>query len=83
MERNAQSFVKNPRPNLSAEALTPRQRAVVGLLAEGKTMREAALLLNLTPRGAVFHKYRVKRKVNLKTTADLIRFAIKSGILVF
>jgi DNA-binding CsgD family transcriptional regulator len=45
-------------------------------------MREAAFLLNLTPRGVAFHKYDVMHKLNLKTTADLIRFAIESGILV-
>ena len=82
MERDAQSFEEDPRPKLSAKALTPRQREVVGLLAEGKTMREAGLILNLTPRTVAFHKYRIMHRQNLKTTADLIHFAIKSRILV-
>jgi two-component system nitrate/nitrite response regulator NarL len=76
-----QSFVDNPRPKLSSKSLTPRQREVVGLLVEGKTMKETALLLNLTPSGVAFHKYDVMHKLNLKTTADLIRFAIECGIL--
>jgi DNA-binding CsgD family transcriptional regulator len=82
MERDTQSFKEDPRPKLRAKALTLRQREVVGLLAEGKTMREVALILNVTPRTVAFHKYRIMRRQNLKTTADLIQFAIKSHILV-
>ncbi len=44
-------------------------------------MSEAALLLNLTKSGVAFHKYRVMQKLNLKSNADLIRFAIQSRIL--
>lgn len=77
-----QSFVNNPRPKQSAKSLTPRQREVVSLLAEGKSMKEVASVLNVTPRTVAFHKYRVMRELNLKTTADLIQFAIKTRILV-
>jgi DNA-binding CsgD family transcriptional regulator len=82
MKRDTQPFLKNRRSELSAEILTARQREVVGLLSEGRTVREAAFLLNLTPRGVAFHKYKVMRKLNLKRNADLIRFAIESRILV-
>jgi DNA-binding CsgD family transcriptional regulator len=82
MVQDVRPFGSDPRPKLSAKRLTRRQREVIGLLAEGKTMKEAALLLNLTARGVAFHKYQVMRVLNLKTTADLIKFAIKSGILV-
>jgi DNA-binding NarL/FixJ family response regulator len=77
-----QSFVNNPRPKASAKSLTPRQREVVGLLAEGKSMKEVASVLNVTPRTVAFHKYRVMRELNLRTTADLIQFAIRARILV-
>lgn len=77
-----QSFVNNPSPKQSAKSLTPRQREVVGLLAEGKSMKEVASVLNVTPRTVAFHKYRVMRELNLRTTADLIQFAIKARILV-
>jgi DNA-binding NarL/FixJ family response regulator len=77
-----QVFVNNPRPRRSAKTLTPRQREVVGLLAEGKSMKEVASVLNVTPRTVAFHKYRVMRELNLKTNAELIQFAIKSRILV-
>jgi len=72
----------NPRPKARAKALTPRQREVVVLLAEGKSMKEIASVLNVTPRTIAFHKYRVMRELNLKTTADLIQFAIKARILI-
>lgn len=77
-----QSFVDNPRPNLSAKSLTPRQREVLELLARGKTTKEIALVLNLTPRGVEFHKHNVMRKLNVNKAAHLIRFAIESGILI-
>ena len=76
------AFIKNPRPKNRAKMLTPRQREVVQLLAEGKSMKEVASVLNVTPRTVAFHKYRVMEELSLRTTADLIQFAIKSRIVV-
>ena len=76
------AFINNPGPRARAKTLTPRQREVVQLLAEGKSMKEVADVLNVTPRTVAFHKYRIMEELSLKTTADLIQFAIKSGILV-
>lgn len=76
------SFIKNPAVKGQAKHLTPRQREVVQLLAEGKSMKEVASVLNVTPRTVAFHKYRVMEELNLATTAELIQFAIKSRILV-
>jgi DNA-binding NarL/FixJ family response regulator len=76
------AFIKNPRPRNQAKMLTPRQREVVQLLAEGKSMKEVATVLNVTPRTVAFHKYRVMEELSLKTTADLIQFAIKARIVV-
>lgn len=76
------TFIKNPRAKGRAKALTPRQREVVQLLAEGKSMKEVATVLKVTPRTVAFHKYRVMEELNLATTAELIQFAIKSRILV-
>jgi DNA-binding NarL/FixJ family response regulator len=76
------SFIKNPRPKERAKTLTPRQREVVQLLAEGKSMKEVASVLNVTPRTVAFHKYRVMEELHLETTAELIQFAIKSRILI-
>lgn len=76
------SFINNPEPKARDKTLTPRQREVVHLLAEGRSMKEVATVLNVTPRTVAFHKYRVMEVLNLKTTADLIQYAIKSRILV-
>lgn len=76
------SFIKNPDAKGQAKSLTPRQREVVQLLAEGKSMKEAADVLNVKERTVAFHKYRVMEKLNLGTSAELVQFAIKSRILV-
>ena len=61
--------------------LTPKQRIVLQLLAEGKSMKEAAAALNLTPRAVAFHKYRMMEQLNLKSTAELIRYAVRHHIV--
>jgi DNA-binding NarL/FixJ family response regulator len=76
------AFINNPNPKDRAKALTPRQREVVQLLAEGKSMKEVASVLNVTPRTVAFHKYRVMEELNLQSTAELVQFAMKSRILV-
>lgn len=76
------AFTDNPQPKEHAKKLTPRQREVVQLLAAGKSMKEAACVLNVTPRTVAFHKYRVMALLGLKTSADLIHFAIRSRILL-
>jgi DNA-binding NarL/FixJ family response regulator len=62
-------------------ALTPRQREVVALLADGLSMKEAAAKLGVTPRTIAFHKYRVMNDQGLGSNAELIQFAIKRGIV--
>ena len=76
------AFINDPRTKERAKTLTPRQREVVQLLAEGKSMKEVASVLNLTPRTVAFHKYRAMADLNIRTTAELIQFAIKSRIIV-
>jgi len=76
------AFIRNPKATGLAKALTPRQREVVQLLAEGKSMKEAADILKIKVRTVAFHKYRAMEELNLGTTAELIQFAIKSKILV-
>jgi DNA-binding NarL/FixJ family response regulator len=77
-----ESFIRDPHGSGHTKSLTPRQREVVQLLAEGKSMKEAASILSITARTVAFHKYRVMQELGLKTTADLIQFAIKSQIVV-
>jgi DNA-binding NarL/FixJ family response regulator len=76
------SFIKDPKVKGQAKSLTPRQREVVQLLAEGKSMKEVATVLNVTPRTVAFHKYKVMEELNIGTTAELIQFAIRTKILV-
>lgn len=75
------SFIKDPEGK-KHYSLTARQREVVQLLAEGKSMKEAADILNVATRTIAFHKYRIMEDLRLKTTAELIQFAMKNHIVV-
>ena len=79
-KRLAEEFVRDPRTD-RMKHLTPRQREVLQLLAEGRTMKEAAAVLNVSTRTIAFHKYRIMEEFGLKTNSDLVRFAIKERIL--
>ena len=61
--------------------LTLRQREVLQLLAEGKSMKEAADILNVTPRTIAFHKYSMMEHLGFKTTAQLIQHAVALGLV--
>ena len=61
--------------------LTARQREVLQLLAEGHSMKEVAGVLNLTPRTVAFHKYRMMEQLKVKSTAELIQYAVKHHIV--
>jgi DNA-binding NarL/FixJ family response regulator len=61
--------------------LTPRQREVLQLLAEGHSMKEVGAVLNLTPRTVAFHKYRMMEQLKVKSTAELIQYAVRNHIV--
>jgi DNA-binding NarL/FixJ family response regulator len=61
--------------------LTPRQREVLQLIAEGHSMKQVAALLNVTPRTVAFHKYRMMEQLNIRSSAELIQFAITHHII--
>jgi DNA-binding NarL/FixJ family response regulator len=63
------------------QELTTRQREVLQLLAEGKSMKEVAAILDLTPRTVAFHKYRMMEQLRLKTSAELVTFAVREGMV--
>src|SRR4029450_2579483 len=63
-----------------AGPLTTRQREVVSLLAAGRTMKEVAAALGLSPRTVETHKYLIMETLGLKTTADLIRYAMDQAL---
>ena len=56
--------------------LTPRQCEILRLLAEGKSMKEVAAALNVATTTVAFHKYRLMQRLNIRTTAELVRFAV-------
>ena len=60
---------------------TPRQREVLQLLAEGKTIKEAAAVLGISPRTAESHKYEMMEFLRIKTTPELIRWAFRLKLI--
>ena len=70
----------SPEKNLFKK-ISPRQREVLQLLAEGKSAKEIASILNIATRTVEFHKYRMMEQLNIKTSAELVRYAIKHGII--
>ena len=71
-QRLLEEFVRDPRPDRSRH-LTPRQREILQLLAEGRTMKEVAAILNVATRTVAFHKYRIMEEFGLKTNSDLVK----------
>jgi DNA-binding NarL/FixJ family response regulator len=63
------------------EKLTERQREVLQLLAEGRAMKEVADLLHVTTRTVAFHKYKIMEHLGLKTSAELVQYALEHGML--
>jgi DNA-binding NarL/FixJ family response regulator len=61
--------------------LTTRQREVLQLLAEGRSMKEVGNILNVAPRTVAFHKYKMMEQLKLKTSAELVQFAVKQGVV--
>ncbi len=68
-------------PSDPASSLTARQREVLQLVAEGRTIKEIASILNVSPKTVEFHKYRLMEQLNLRTTAELTQYAVKHGIV--
>ena len=79
-KRQLEEFVRDPRPN-RIRVLTARQREVLQLLGEGRSMKEAAFELQVATRTIAFHKYRIMEEHGLKTNSDLVIFAIKQNVL--
>lgn len=64
-----------------AEPLTPRERQVLQLVAEGKTTKEIAGLLGLTVKSAESYRTRIMEKLDIHETAGLVRYAIRRGLI--
>jgi DNA-binding NarL/FixJ family response regulator len=73
--------LRDPKAREHAAEPTPRQREVIQLLAEGRSMKEVASILNITKRTVAAHKYAVMELLQIKTNADLVQYAIKHRII--
>jgi DNA-binding NarL/FixJ family response regulator len=71
----------DPETREHAPQPTARQRQVIQLLAEGRSMKEIADLLHITMRTVASHKYRVMEILQIKTSAELVRYAVKHRIV--
>jgi DNA-binding NarL/FixJ family response regulator len=63
------------------EWLTSRQRELLRLTAEGRTLKEIAFMLNISVKTVEFHKYRLMRLLGARSSAELITTAIRNGIV--
>jgi DNA-binding NarL/FixJ family response regulator len=75
------SLMKAGEPHKPSQELTPRQREVLQLLAEGHTMKEIASVLSVTLRTVAFHKYSMMEHLQVKSTAELVQYAVKHHIV--
>jgi DNA-binding NarL/FixJ family response regulator len=73
--------LRPPKDREHAPEPTPRQREVIQLLAEGRSMKQVADALQITPRTVAEHKYKVMELLQLKSNSDLVQYAIKHGII--
>jgi DNA-binding NarL/FixJ family response regulator len=74
--------MKGPQqPGVTLGALTPRQREVLQLAAEGQSAKQIASTLGISPRTVEFHKYQMMEALGLHTNADMIHFALKHGLV--
>jgi DNA-binding NarL/FixJ family response regulator len=62
-------------------SLSSRQREVLQLLAEGRSAKEIAAILNISAKTVEYHKYRMMDDLGIKTAAELTRYAVKQGIV--
>jgi len=76
-----QSFARNPRKAAAPVELTARQREVIQLLAEGRPMKEVADILGIAVSTVADHKYHTMEMLQLKSNADLYRYAMENGIV--
>jgi DNA-binding NarL/FixJ family response regulator len=75
------AFLDGPEPGKKSGELSPRQREVLQLLAEGHAMKEIGRILKITPRTVAFHKYSMMEQLGITSSAELVQFAIKQHLV--
>jgi DNA-binding NarL/FixJ family response regulator len=68
-------------PPVVGPQLTPRQREIVQLVAEGHSLKEVGSILSISPRTVAFHKARIMEQLQIRTTAELIQYALANHIV--
>jgi len=76
-----ESFIRNPKSLTQSRQLSDRQREVLQMLAEGRSMKEVADILAISVRTVKFHKYRIMEDLGISTNAELVHYAIKHSIV--
>ena len=74
-------FLKNSDMAPESSSLTPREREIVQLIAEGKINKQIAHLLNLSVKTVETHRASVMHKLKLHTSAELVRYAVRNNII--
>jgi DNA-binding NarL/FixJ family response regulator len=81
-EEIVSQFERHPRSITGSQSiLTPRQREILQLVAEGRTAKEIAGILNVSLQTVAFHKHQIMNKLGLRTTAELTKYAIQDGLV--
>ena len=83
LSRDAIDYLRWQRKKLvrEEERLTDRQREVLQLLAEGKVMKEVGAVLNMSARTVAYHKYRMMNVLGAKSTAELVKYAVRNHMV--
>jgi DNA-binding NarL/FixJ family response regulator len=68
-------------PEVGFRQLSSRQREILQLVAEGRSAKEIGTILNISARTVESHKYQIMEVLNVKTSAELVQFAIRHGII--
>jgi DNA-binding NarL/FixJ family response regulator len=76
-----ETFIRNPRALHETKQLTSRQRQVLQRLAEGKSMKEIAYILEIAHRTVRFHKYQIMEELGITTNSDLVKYAMRHGMV--
>jgi|SRR5215213_3574118 len=75
------SFIRNFKDRKEPHHLTRRQKEVLQLLAEGRSMKEAAFIMNVSPRTVAFHKYTMMENLQVKSSAELVQYAMRNSFM--
>jgi DNA-binding NarL/FixJ family response regulator len=75
------ALVHAPKPPHSDGELSARQREILRLLVEGRTMKQIARVLKIKPRTVAFHKYGMMESLGIKSSAELVQFAVRRGLV--